>query len=424
MVRGLAEASAPPQPVLFLGSCIGTSCPALPQQRLLRLHPMGRADPGSTDGDGPAATINLVSLNITSLQANWNTITALGKDYNAAIIAMQETRHAHPTRQAIATNAASPLHGGYKASFGPDIPCARIVRKAAHGGTDHTVIGTAGENGGVAIFAKDAVVDSTRDDPSTCVARLKATKRWHEVFQPICSQRQRRRRRNNHGPAGIYVASVYGRAGGDSTDIFRLADCAAARVGSAPYFICMDANTDIDANPHLLHMLNHGWYNVAEGTPDHLNHTYGGLLDWDRTTKCAHTSRIDYILANKAGRSLVKDFCYLRDLPAKSHVGLQATLDLGRLDQTASRLLAPTPYPPNDGGHEEHELQALGALIAGRYHAGMVQADSQDDVEKMFAIANEASHVYHQTRLRDLPPPKPRQTKTQITHHSRANSNL
>ena len=55
--------------------------------------------------------------------------------------------------------------------------------------------------------------------------------------------------------------------------------------------------------PHLLHMLNHGWYNVAEGTPDHHNHTYGGLVDWDRTTKCAHTSRIDYILANKANIS-------------------------------------------------------------------------------------------------------------------------
>ena len=100
----------------------------------------------------------------------------------------------------------------------------------------------------------------------------------------------------------------------------------------------MDANTDIDNNPHLLHMLKHGWSNVSEGTPDHRMHTYGGVQDWDRMTKCAHTTRIDYILANAAARSLVKDFCYLRDLPAKSHVGLQATLDLGRLNQTAPRL--------------------------------------------------------------------------------------
>ncbi|MCP4446918.1 MAG: hypothetical protein GY811_16445, partial [Myxococcales bacterium] len=169
----------------------------------------------------------------------------------------------------------------------------------------------------------------------------------------------------------------------------------------------MGANTNIDDNPHLLHMLQHGWFNVAEGTPDHTMHTYGNIPDWDRVTKCPRTSRIDYIIANQAARSLVTDFCYLRDLPAKSHVGLQVTLDLSRLDHTARRLLAPTPYPPDDGAHEGHELQALGTLIAGRYQDRMEQADTRDDVERMFALANEASHEYHLTRLRDLPPPPP-----------------
>ncbi|MCP4449807.1 MAG: hypothetical protein GY811_31415, partial [Myxococcales bacterium] len=37
----------------------------------------------------------------------------------------------------------------------------------------------------------------------------------------------------------------------------------------------------------------------------------------------------------------------------------------------------------------------------------MEQADTRDDVERMFALANEASHEYHLTRLRDLPPPPP-----------------
>ena len=41
----------------------------------------------------------------------------------------------------------------------------------------------------------------------------------------------------------------------------------------------------------------------------------------------------------------------------------------------------------------------------------MEQADAQDDVERMFTIANEASHDYHQTRLRDLPPPSPDKPK-------------
>ncbi|MCP4449808.1 MAG: hypothetical protein GY811_31420 [Myxococcales bacterium] len=103
----------------------------------------------------------------------------------------------------------------------------------------------------------------------------------------------------------------------------------------------MDANTNIDDNPHLLHMMQHGWFNVAEGTPDHTMHTYGNIPDWDRVTKCPRTSRIDYIIANQAARSLVTHFCYLRDLPAKSHVGLQVTLDLSRLDIRPHAFLPP-----------------------------------------------------------------------------------
>ena len=152
--NGQTAASAPSKPTCALDMLLELGHALFPGLRPLGLHRSGRADPSSTDGDGPGKTINLVSLNITSLQANWPTITALGTDYNAAIIALQETRHAHTTRQAIANNAANPLHGGYKASMGPDIHCARVARKAAHGGTDHSVTGISGDSGGVAILAK------------------------------------------------------------------------------------------------------------------------------------------------------------------------------------------------------------------------------------------------------------------------------
>ena len=84
MVRGPAEASAPPQPILAHSRHPSRLGVRFQRQRPLRLHQDGRADPSSTDGDGPGTTINLVNLNITSLQANWPTITALGNDYNAA----------------------------------------------------------------------------------------------------------------------------------------------------------------------------------------------------------------------------------------------------------------------------------------------------------------------------------------------------
>ena len=130
-------------------------------------------------------------------------------------------------------------------------------------------------------------------------------------------------------------------ANGDSTELFDQADRAAARCGNAPYFLCMDANVDITEHPRLLQMLQTGWSNVAEGTPDHNQPTYGGTTDWDRVTKVSGATRIDYILANAAGRTMVTDFCYLRNLPAKSHVGLKLTLDTDRCDQTALRFVAP-----------------------------------------------------------------------------------
>ena len=43
---------------------------------------------------------------------------------------------------------------------------------------------------------------------------------------------------------------------------------AAARVGHAPYFICMDANIDLNHSAFLVQMSRLGWSNVAEGYPD------------------------------------------------------------------------------------------------------------------------------------------------------------
>ena len=106
-------------------------------------------------------------------------------------------------------------------------------------------------------MSQGALVDSTRDDAA--VARLRKTTRWHEAFCPVDNRTQdtqagftRRRRRAKWAPTGFYCASLYGRSNADSSDLFRQAAAAAARVGNAPYFICMDANTDLRDHPVLL----------------------------------------------------------------------------------------------------------------------------------------------------------------------------
>ena len=108
-------------------------------------------------------------------------------------------------------------------------------------------------------MSQGALVDSTRDDPT--VTQLRKTTRWHEVFCPVDNRSQapqaayRRRRTATWAPTGFYCASLYGRSNADSSDLFRQAAAAAARVGNAPYFICMDANIDIRCHPVLLQLL-------------------------------------------------------------------------------------------------------------------------------------------------------------------------
>ena len=157
----------------------------------------------------------------------------------------------------------------------------------------------------------------------------------------------------------------------------------------------MDANVDINKNPYLLQMLQHGWVNVAEGYPDYNAPTFATSKDWDRTTKCSGATRIDYALANPAGRQLVSDFTLLRDLSTKQHLGLQVTLNLERMDQEALRYKGPTPYLPTPEGIPDEELQALGDMVATRFQARLAQDDAFDNVEETFCRANQASHDYN-----------------------------
>ena len=70
----------------------------------------------------------------------------------------------------------------------------------------------------------------------------------------------------------------------------------AARVGSAPYIICGDFNTDIDKTHILSTAIENGqWHNVADGFPDADMPTYNKDPQWDRSTSGAGSTRIDYI---------------------------------------------------------------------------------------------------------------------------------
>ena len=117
---------------------------------------------------------------------------------------------------------------------------------------------TCAQQGGVAVAARHALVDEASDDPF--VATLRGTTRWQECFVPVRSPGAGRgTRRGGRTPAanadeqtGFYVASLYAKANAGNNDLFRKAAAAAARVGHAPFFLCMDANINIKDSPALL----------------------------------------------------------------------------------------------------------------------------------------------------------------------------
>ena len=88
-------------------------------------------------------------------------------------------------------------------------------------------------NGGVAIAAKGAMADSSVDDPA--VAHLLTTAKWKEAYIPCPVPTTKRARRVT--TCGIFVASLYTKAGEDNAGLFRQTLAAASRIGSAPYFI-------------------------------------------------------------------------------------------------------------------------------------------------------------------------------------------
>ena len=136
-----------------------------------------------------------------------------------------------------------------------------------------------------------------------------ATRTWQEAFFPS----------DGGGAAshqGYFVATVYGKQGADNEQLFQDVWRAAARRGSAPYFICMDAQINETDSPFLSWVVDEAdWHDLSAGTAEEASPTYGRSPDWDRKSWGQHTTRIDYIFANNLGRAIVVGFELLRDVP-------------------------------------------------------------------------------------------------------------
>ena len=97
------------------GRLLGTSATASglsrprPSRRAAQARRL-RANPSHSAGDGPdqSERINIVSLNVTALEANWATCYHLQQRHQTTILALQETRHSRTNLPTYTRNAASP----------------------------------------------------------------------------------------------------------------------------------------------------------------------------------------------------------------------------------------------------------------------------------------------------------------------------
>lgn len=198
----------------------------------------------------------------------------------------------------------------------------------------------------------DAIIQPPIDED---IAQLYNTTRWVEAYIPI----PHKSGAGNGGATGCYVASLCAQQGVDNTDLFEQALAAAARRGSAPYFICMDANCDFPNTELYEQMLLNDWHNAAEGSTDQHALTYGRDPAWDRVSQEPQTSRIDYILTNASGWSMIQSFEILRGLTNPQHLGLALKLEARRFYDHMIRWQRPKPLPHLTANLPLEERQAL-----------------------------------------------------------------
>ena len=340
----------------------------------------------TSTGDGPRAAAQLLSLNVTSLAAHWDLLDA-SNDYDITVAALQETRHT--TEKLPDFSKVLHLHG-WHGVWGNPLECTARHQAEGHGKRACDKTSAIALNGGVGILAPAHHALVCDRDLERQEHQLFTTTRWKEVFVPI-------RPHNTATINGFYVASVYGQAGANNDDLFESVWRAAARRGSAPYFICLDAQTHWQQSTIITHVCQHdGWANVAAGYPDEHAPTYGRAADWDRHSWDNNVTQIDYIFANATARHLVRDFQLLRDLSCPQHLGLRITLDCDAFEARVYRWRQPHPYtiPTGKDKLPDEEAQAIAQCYVNQHIGDFQRAAQNDDVNQMFLVASQCAEAY------------------------------
>ena len=101
----------------------------------------------------------------------------------------------------------------------------------------------------------------------------------------------------------------------------------AAQIGQQPTIICTDANTKVESCHALTIAIRSGrWTDLGSHFTDNKPEpTFSSSKDWDQFSWTS-ASRPDYILANKAGLSLIVSFRLRRDLSPLGHLGLEVAI--------------------------------------------------------------------------------------------------
>lgn len=157
----------------------------------------------------------------------------------------------------------------------------------------------------------------------------------------------------------------------------------------------MDAQVDKAESPFLQWATGQAeWSDLAVGSAEEDAPTYGRDPQWDRYSEGAHITKIDYVFANRLGRSLVRNFGILRDLPCPGHLGLEVTLDFSAFSSKVARWIRPKSYPLGEVKVHEDEVKALGERYANENKQAFEEANNMGDIGKMYQAASNAGEDF------------------------------
>jgi hypothetical protein len=200
---------------------------------------------------------------------------------------------------------------------------------------------------------------------------LHATRRWTRAAIPITKE-------SKIGNARYFLhrSNLHNNPGGNRIDRTQkernikwvVED--GARIGEQPVLLCMDANSVPEKSEEIQKALRSVWYDAAKlySKDGEAEMTFSKYKDWDKWTKKGAT-RPDVVLMNEQAKSMCTGVKVRRDLPIRSHPGIEITISIKKVTVKKNVIRKPKEYNVAEAAdikdEQKEELAQMASMEVG-----------------------------------------------------------